>query len=530
VRKLFHLVIALAGVLALSLDNPANRASCAEPSRPPNIVVIFADDLGYSDVGCYGGEIDTPNLDRLAAGGLRFSQFYNCALCGPSRAAIMTGLHPHQVGIFNWTGLLNNRCVTLFELLRRGGYATCAVGRLDMTTADNWHEPANIHRHVERFLGSTGHTGPGHYFHAVRTTPFFRDGERFTIPPEGIYKTDLITDFAVEFIADAARRPERPFFLYLSHYAPHWPLHAKPADMDKYVERYRRLGWDAARAVRLQRLIELGLIPPGTRLPPRDPRAPAWEGAPHRDWEARRMAAYAGQVDSLDQSVGRVHQALRDAGVERNTLIIFLSDNGASDLTARQPLDAPGRTWRLDGTPTRVGNSPEVAPGSPDTFVTAGPAWSNVSNAPFRNHKQSNHEGGIATPCIVSWPEVIRKGGGITHELAHIVDVPATCLDVAGVAYPAEFAGRRVQPLAGKSLLPLLREGRRDGHESLCWATAGSRAVRVGPWKLVAEPKGEWELYDLSRDRTELSNLAKQQPERVAAMARIFEAWSKLRP
>ena len=341
---------------------------------PPNIVVIMADDLGYSDLGCYGGEIQTPNLDQLAGGGLRFSQFYNCALCGPSRAALMTGLHPHQVGIFGWTGLLNDRCVTVFELLKRAGYATCAVGRLDMVTADNWHDPAIIGRYLDRFLGSTGHTGPGNYFKEVRNTQFYCDGRSFTLPPEGTYKTDLITDFATDFIAEAAVG-EKPFFLYVSHYAPHWPLHAKPEDMAKYRDLYRKLGWDEARLRRYQRLVELGLIGAESRLSPRDPRVPAWQDAQNKEWEADRMAAYAGQVDSLDQSVGRVMDALRGAHVDDNTLVMFLSDNGASDQTVGE-LDKPGQTWRVDGTLTRVGNDlAQQHPERVDTMAKAFDRW-----------------------------------------------------------------------------------------------------------------------------------------------------------
>lgn len=496
------------------------RAAEIEATRP-NILLILADDMGFSDLGCYGGEIQTPNLDRLAAEGLRFSQCYNCALCGPSRAALMTGLHPHQVGIFNWTGLLGDRCVTLFELLHRAGYATCAVGRLDMVTADVWHDPAQIARYVDRFLGSTGHSGPGNYFADVRNTAFYLDGKPFSLP-EGTYKTDLITDFAVQFIAETQK--DRPFFLYMSHYAPHWPLHAKPEDMAKYRKLYRELGWDEARARRHQRLIEQGLIDAGCRLSPRDPRVPAWQDADHKDWEAERMAAFAAQVDSLDQSVGRVLDALRQAGADRNTLVLFLSDNGASDM-AVGPLDKPGQTWRVDGTLTKVGNKPSIQPGPADTFVTAGPPWSNVSNSPFRRHKQSNHEGGIATPLIAWWPRTIRPAGGVTPELVHITDLTATCLDVAGVEYPSQFETRTVQPSAGKSLLPVLKGGPREGHPSLCWATSGSRAVRIGAWKLVSAKNGPWELYDLETDRTELNDLAKQHPQRVQAMAKVFEEW-----
>jgi arylsulfatase len=494
-----------------------------QTSKRPNIVVILADDLGYSDLGCYGGEIQTPNLDQLAASGVRFSQFYNCALCGPSRAALLTGLSPHHVGIVDWTGLLNNRCVTAFELLKRAGYFTCAVGRLDMVTAENWHEPEMIGRVVDRFYGSTGHSGPGNYFKDVHGSQFYCNGQPIPLPAEGAYKTELISDFAAAFIAEAATGAQ-PFFLYIAHYAPHWPLHAKPEDMVKYRELYRKLGWDTARAERYRRLVQRGLINAESQLSPRDGRASAWEDAPHKQWEAERMAAFAGQVDSMDQGVGRVMNALRQAKVDDNTLVIFLSDNGASD-QAVGALDKPGQTWRIDGTPTRVGNDPSIPPGGPDTFVTAGPAWSNLSNAPFRRHKQSNHEGGIATPCIAWWPGVIRQSGAITHEPGHITDIMATCLDVAGVEYPPDYPGRKLLPLAGRSLLPIFRGETWPEPRTLGWATSGSRALRSGPWKLVAWKDGDWELYNLEVDRTELNNLAAQQPDRVEAMAKAFAVW-----
>ncbi|MEW6302601.1 MAG: arylsulfatase [Verrucomicrobiota bacterium] len=518
----------LAVMFMLSVALASTPLFAASSSRP-NIILILADDMGYSDLGCYGSEIQTPNLNRLAAGGMRFSQFYNCALCGPSRAALMTGLHPHQVGITNWTGLLNDRCVTLFELLKRAGYQTGAVGRLDMATAENWHEPANLSKYVDRYLGSTGHTGPGNYFKDVHNTAFYRNGQPFTLPPTNSYKTDVITEFATQFIEESAAQ-KYPFFLYVAHYAPHWPLHAKPEDIAKYRELYRRLGWDQAREQRHKRLLERGLISADTKLSPRDARAPAWSNAQFKDWEAERMATFAAQVDSLDQSVGRLLDALRRSGADQNTLVVFLSDNGASDQPMNSQLDKPGRTWRVDGTPTRVGNKPDIQPGPADNFVTAGPAWANLSNTPFRNHKNSNFEGGIASPLIAWWPGVIQQRGAISRELAHITDVTATCLDVAGVPYPAGFNGRSVQSLAGKSLLPVLKGSPRAGHESLCWATAGSRAVRVGQWKLVAARNGPWELYDLESDRTELHNLASQQPARVKSMSEIFSTWLQNQP
>jgi arylsulfatase len=515
---------AAGGAAAVAVPALAAQGTGAER---PNIVLIMADDMGFSDLGCYGGEIRTPNLDRLAAGGLRFAQFYNAALCGPSRSALMTGLHSHQVGIGGrWTGLLNNRCVTLPELLKQAGYATYVVGRLDMVTADNWHDPRMIHRHVDRFFGTIGYTGPGNYFKAVRNGSCFLDGKPHPIPSEGFYKTDAITDYAVKFIAEAARTRE-PFFLYAAHYAPHWPLHAKPEDIARYRDTYRKLGWDELRARRHKRLIELGLTDAKWPLSPRDRRVPPWKDARHKQWEAERMAVYAAQIDCLDQNVGRLLQALRSAGVEQNTLVLFLSDNGASDQVWTRPLDRKGKTWRVDGTPTRLGNTPTISPGPADTFVTCGPPWANVSNAPFRHHKSRVHEGGIATPLIVRWPKVIKKGGAITHEAGHIFDLTATCLDVAGVAYPATFRGRDVRPLEGKSLLPVFEGKPRKGHDSLCWDLRGNRAVRMGKWKLVALRGRPWELYDMEADRTETNNLAARDPERVKAMAAVYRAWAR---
>lgn len=503
----------------------AGAADRNDLSERPNLVVIMADDLGYSDLGCYGGEIETPHLDQMFREGMRFSQFYNCALCGPSRAALLTGQFPHRVGIQRWTGLLNQRCVTLFELLKQAGYRTGAVGRLDMATADVWHDPQNIARYVDRFLGSTGHIGPGHYFKAVRNNNFFQDGRPFTVP-EVSYKTDLITDFATEFIAQASRQ-DQPFVLYVAEYAPHWPLHAKSSDMEKYRKRYRQTGWDAARRQRYERLVAEGLVPASSALSPRDQRAGAWDDAGHQGWEADRMAAYAGQVDSLDQSVGKVLAALKRADVDRNTLVMFFSDNGASDVPWRRSLDRPGETWRLDGKPTAAGNIPANEPGSPDTFMTAGPAWSNLSNTPFRGHKNGNFEGGIASPLIIRWPAVIHNGGRTSHEVAHIVDIMATCLDVSGVAYPRDFQGRSVAAMSGISLAPIFRGQQRFGHASLCWATSGSRAVREGDWKLVAAKDGPWELYDLSTDRTELRDLAGEHPERVQRLQAVFREWEQ---
>lgn len=513
-RQLIH-ACALLAALALS---PITHAA---PSRP-NIIVMMADDMGFSDLGCYGGEIQTPNLDKLAAEGMRFSQFYNCALCGPTRAALTTGLYPHQAGITNWTGLLNEKtCTTMFEIVKAADYQTCAVGRLDMLTSADWHDPKNLAKHVDHFFGTTGHSGPGNYFVNVRNTAFYRDGEPYTMP-EGGYKTDLITDFTVEFIQK--RDMAKPFLIYMGHYAPHWPLHAKPADIAKYRALYRELGWDAIREQRLKRLMKIGMLRDGTELSPLDERAAAWSDAKFLDWEAERMAVYAAQIDCLDQSVGRIMETLRTTGADKNTLVLFLSDNGASD-KAVGGLDKPNQTWRADGVRTRVGNKPDIMPGPADTFVTAGPAWSCVANTPFRHHKQSNHEGGISSPLIAWWPGVVGKPGSIHPEISHITDITETVLHAALGAIPAPADGKPAR--AGLSLLPVLETGERAGHETLCWATSGSKAVRTGDWKLVSFDGKPWELYDMAQDRSELHDLAHEQPERVAEMARVFGDWSR---
>ncbi len=525
----------LLGVALLAANAAAEPVSPAAAPARPNIVVIMADDLGFSDIGCYGGEIATPHIDRLAAEGIRFSQFYNQALCGPSRASLMTGLYNHQVGVLQWTGKLNDRCATILELLNDAGYATCAVGRLDVVTADDWHDPQQIARHTDRFFGrgprpGAWRQGPGHYFHEVQTTRYFRDGQPYDIPPTEAYyehyDTDVTTDAAVAFLEEAAAG-ERPFFLYAGYFAPHWPLQAKPEDIAKYRQMYAETGWDRLRAARHERLIELGLLPAGTPLPPRDRRVPAWEDAAHRDWEAERMAVYAAQVDNLDQNIGRLREALEQAGVAGNTLVLFFSDNGASDQSWSSALDRPGLPWRLDGTPTRVGNRPEIEPGGPDTFVTYGPPWANVSNAPLRGYKGACYEGGIATPLIAHWPDVIPSGGGWTDELSHIMDILPTCLELAGVPYPDRFRDRTLLPLEGISLAPIFRGQPRRGHDVLGWNIRGNRALRRDSWKLVADRGQPWELYDLQTDRIEQNNLADSHPEQLAEMVEAYRQWAK---
>lgn len=513
----------------LTLMTIAGAASAGESPAKPNIILIMADDMGYSDLGCYGGEIETPNIDRLARGGLRFSQFYNNALCGPTRASLMTGLYCQQVGVQGWTGTLNDRCATIPELLKRAGYFTMAVGRLDMTTSGQWYLPHRAAQDIDRFFGTggkPGQYGPGHYSKPVRTQKFFHNGQEHSFPADAtFYKTDLFTDYAVQFVEEASRR-NKPFFLYVAHSAPHWPLHAKESDVAKYRDLYLDAGWDRLRRDRYRRLIDEGLIDASWPLAPRDSSVPAWEKVQQRAWEAERMAFYAAQIDCMDQNVGRLLEAVEHAGAKRNTLVLFLSDNGASHQAWGRPLDKPGKPWRLDGTPTKVGNRPDIMPG-PDTFVTGGPAWAHVSNAPFRGYKAGCYEGGIATPMIAYWPGVIEGRGRITHQPGHIVDVMATCLAVAHTEYPERFRGRDLLPLAGKSLLPVFLGERRAGHESLFWNVSGSRAARMGRWKLISPEGKPWQLYDLETDRTESKNVAARHPDRVEELSKAYTQWAE---
>jgi arylsulfatase A-like enzyme len=409
-------------------------SSFAAGAPRPNIIVILADDMGFSDLGCYGGEIQTPNLDKLAAEGMRFSQFYNCALCGPSRAALMTGLHPHQVGMTQWTGLLTNNCVTMFEVLKRADYTTCAVGRLDMLTAEDWHEPQNLSHHVDRYFGTTGHNGPGNYFANTRNTAFYRDGKPYTIP-EGGYKTDLITDFTIEFLQQ--RDKSKPFLLYMAHYAPHWPLHAKEADIAKYRKLYRELGWDAAREQRLKRLIEKGILPADTKLSPRESRRSRME----RSGASRLGSGAHGRLCRADR-LPRSKRGPRDGGRARHQHARLLPQRQRRVRQSRRPARQAGPNmaqpmanapaWATSPTSCPARATPSSPPVPPGPLCPIRPSASTSSRI---------YEGGISSPLIAWWPGVV-KAGKISPELSHITDITATVFDVAGQYYPEAFDNR----------------------------------------------------------------------------------------
>ncbi|GAB3927877.1 sulfatase [Microlunatus endophyticus] len=508
--------------------------------RRPNVVIMLADDMGYSDIGCYGGEIDTPNLDALAAAGVRLTQFYNTARCSPSRASLMTGLHPHQtgIGILNYDdspegypGTLNESCVTLAEALGQSGYRSYISGKWHM--ASDIHAPSDswpTRRGFDQFFGTL--EGAGSYFQPRTLTRNETNVEPEADGPD-FYYTDAISDNAVRFVREHRdRTPESPFFLYVGYTAPHWPLHALPDDIAKYQDRFT-VGWDQLRRERLKRMIKHGIISPEWPLSDRDPRVPEWSDVSAKEWEAARMAVYAAQVDRMDQGIGKIIRELDELDILDDTIVIFLSDNGgcaeempietAKDFVTTYVTFDP--TTR-DGREVRPGNDPSIVPGGEDTYSTYGRPWANLSNTPFREYKHWIHEGGIAAPFIIRWAGT-ADDGGLRHQPHQLPDVMATLLEAASTPYPEEFEGRRILPLEGVSMAPTLVEDQRDDGRLLYWEHEGNCGVRRGPWKLVRKYGQDWELYDLAADRTELTDRAADQPAMAAELSAAYEAWTQ---
>ena len=509
--------------------------------KRPNIVLILNDDMGYSDIGCYGGEVETPNLDRLAQGGLRFSQFYNTARCSPSRASLLTGLHPHQTGIGiltydsgpeGYAGNLNQRCATIAEVLKPAGYRSYLSGK--------WHVSSNLtqptdswpmQRGFDDFFGTI--IGAGSFYDPNTLTRRNENVEHEARAP-GFFYTDAISDEAVKFIRQhQAEHAAQPFFEYVAYTAPHWPLHAHPEDIAKYKGRFDE-GWDTLREKRLERLVASGILDAQWKLSDRDPSQPAWTDAEHKAWLANCMEVYAAQIDRMDQGIGRILAALDETGELENTLVIFLSDNGAcaEDIPENVTVDELvnklmiARSHTRDGRQVHFGNNPDLAPGPEDTYQSYGQAWANLSNTPFRLYKHWIHEGGISTPLIFHWPDGIRQRGEIRHTPGYLPDIMATICDVGGAAYPAQLDGRSILPLEGHSLKQAF-DADAGERPPMFWEHEGNAAVRIGKWKLVRAYPGDWELYDMEADRTELNDLAAQHPERVADMKAQYEAWAR---
>jgi arylsulfatase A-like enzyme len=547
VNRLLVLLLALAAVATLATASPA-------AAGPPNIVVIMSDDMGFSDLGCYGGEVATPNLDALAAGGLRFTQFYNNARCCPTRASLLTGLYPHQTGIGHmmedrgidaYRGDLNTRCRTIAEVLKPAGYRCYGVGKWHVTrftAADGPKHNWPMGRGFERFYGTIH--GAGSFYDPsslIRDNTMISPYADPLYHPQTYYYTDAISDHAVRFVGDHARdHGGKPFFMYVAYTAAHWPMHALPEDIARYKGTYDR-GYEPIRKARFEKAARLGLIDPNQ---PMKPAAEAWSAVADPQWESAGMEVYAAMIDRMDQGIGKLVAELKRTGQLENTLILFLQDNGGCAETMGRAaqkdhpntprLDRPTLppmnpsdfaaggsvpTQTRDGYPVRMGN--KVFPGPADTYVAYGRGWANVSNTPFREYKHWVHEGGISTPLVAHWPAGIAARGELRREPGHLIDIMATCVALAKAVYPADAT-----PLEGHSLVPAFA-GQPLGRNTLFWEHEQNRAVRSGKWKLVAFKGKPWELYDMDVDRTERNDLAAEQPERVRELAAKWDEWAK---
>lgn len=494
---------------------------------PTNVLLIVADDMGFSDLGCYGGEIPTPNLDLLARGGVRLSQFYNTARCSPSRASLLTGLHPHQTGIgvltrrdlpYGYAGDLDPDAPTIAEKLLDAGWSTAIFGKWHLSSNTATPSPSwPTRKGFETFFGTLA--GCSSYFDPQTLTR----GESAAFDAKedsSFYYTDAIAEEASTWLSE--RDKDEPFFLYAAFTAPHWPLHALPEDMERAKGLFDA-GWDELRRNRLDALHAEGIVRPGTRLTDRDPTQPAWDDVDEADWNLLRMEVYAAQVIALDRAVGRITDELRTLGRLDDTLIIFLSDNGAS--AEELPIgtdenfvskDQSMREGTRNGRPVMFGNYTTVRPGPEDTYASYGVPWANLSNTPFRRYKRWVHEGGISTPLIVHWPAGDIGQGSIVDSPAQLVDIVPTILDAAGL---------EPSPSEGRSLLPAFC-GESPAPVPLYWEHTGNSAIRLGQWKLVRAFPGDWELYDMDTDRSELDDVAHQHPAVCVELISRWESWA----
>ena len=554
-----HLVLFPWTLLYLSAVVLANLHADPAPRRP-NIVLVLADDMGYTDIGCYGSEIRTPRLDALAAGGIRFTQFYNTSRCCPTRAALLTGLYSHQAGIGLMTGDrgheayrgdLNRRCVTIAEALRPAGYRSYLAGKWHVTKhVAPWGPKFNwpLQRGFDRFYGTI--IGAGSFFDPAtlcRDNCYVTPENDAEYRPEHFYYTDAISDNAVRYVQEHRREHgDSPFFLYVSYTSAHWPMHALEEDIARYDGVYDA-GFDAIRKGRLERARKLGVLEEHWKM---SPARKDWETTENRDWEIRSMEVYAAMVDRMDQGIGRIVDELERTGCLDDTLLIYLQDNGgcaegygrksnAASIAGllHEPLGRDGLQRKIwppmqtrDGRPVRTG--PEAMPGAEDTFVAYGHGWANVSNTPFRGYKHDAYEGGIATPFIVHWPAGIQdaREGSVVDDPCHLIDLMPTFVEVSGATYPAEVDGTPIQAMEGVSLSAALRGAPVERSAALGFEHHGNLALRDGPWKIVSTWRRQqpisWELYDMRADRSELEDLSEKHPEKLAELVAKWQAWA----
>lgn len=546
-------------IVAVGIDS-----QIGESAEKPNIIYIMSDDMGFSDIGCYGSEIETPNLDALADGGVRFTQFYNTARCCPTRASLLSGLYPHQAGVGHmmndrgydgYRGDLNRQCVTIPEALKSAGYRSYMSGKWHVTKmirpqseADKSNWP--LQRGFDRFYGTIH--GAGSFFDPNTLT---RDNQYVSplnddqYTPQQMangefYYTDAIADHAVRFITEHHYdSDDKPFFMYVSFTAAHWPMHALEKEIAKYKGKYDA-GYDSIRNARYNRMVDLGLIERSSTV--NWPIPDQWKEKEYWDWDKRNMEVYAAMVDSMDQGIGRIVESLKDTGQFENTLICFFQDNGGcaenygrggvgGPRADRPTLPAlPADYLQPDMTPkqTRDGYKMRTGKGSmagpADTAIGYGRGWATVSNTPFREYKHWTHEGGISTPLIAHWPDRIERRGDLEHTPGHLVDLMATAVDVSGADYPTQYHdGETIKPMEGKSLLPAFL-GKPIERKAIYWEHEGNRAIRVGDMKLVAKgAAGKWELYNIAKDRSEQNDLSDQNPDVVKKLSEMWQSYAE---
>ena len=476
----------------------------------PNILVILTDDMGFSDLGCFGGEIETPNLDALASKGLRFTEFYNTSRCWPTRATLLSGVYNNDI---------KGPQVTVAEVLRTAGYQTAMSGKWHLGMDPKKNGP--IQRGFDHFYGTM--TGAGSFWDPMTLT---RDTT--FVDPEGddFYYTDKIGTEAVKQIDRFAVEATKPFFQYVAFTAAHWPLHAPEATIKKYLNRYET-GWDVMRQRRYDRMLEMGVIDKDRwPLPESEPRVKRWDSIDHKPWRIRNMAIYAAMVDHMDQAVGRIVDALKRTDQFENTLILYMHDNGACSEhlsgngwnTANNVLD-----WAAaNGKSVAVGDRFDVPMGGALTYGSVGHHWANAQNTPLRRYKANVHEGGACTPAIIHWPKKLVGGGTITTQRGHVVDLMATCLELGKASYPKSQGGKSIRPHESLSLVPVITGGNQTREHPYYFNHGGSRALIQGDWKIVSEGKGRWALYNLLKNRTETVDLAARHPDRVRRMERLW--------
>ena len=503
------IVVALAIVASCHSVNSADQ---------PNIILIMADDMGYSDLGCFGGEIRTPQLDQLAQRGLRFTNFYSENMCWVSRASMLTGIY-HKTSMVN-SGL-HPRCITLAELLQRRGYQTRMSGKWHLAGKQLKQFPND--RGFEQFYGILG--GAASFFAPALLHRNRKNVEYEAVANKDYYITDAISDEAVRMIQEADQN--KPLFLYVAYTAAHWPLHAREEDIAAYRGVYAS-GWDQLRRSRLARMKSLNILPNDVGLSPRHAKIPPWKQVENKAWQQRRMEVYAAQVTCMDRGIGRVVAELKKTGRLDNTLVFFTIDNGGCHVEyspERKGNYLPAKT--RDGRPVRPGNLPTIMPGPEDTYQSYGYGWANASNTPYRMFKQFDHEGGIRTPMIAHWPRGITKQGSLVRAVSHLVDILPTVAEVTGSSVPDEINGKASIRRDGRSLAAAFRNQPLSDDRTLFFHHARGRALRYNQWKIVAEQKGNWELYDLAGDPLELSNLATANPTKLAELVGIWELESE---